>query len=55
MNESEGKTLQDRPEKSKNVEKWWKSHPDGSKADCQIDTGLDPKQSVNCGNESKCI
>ena len=32
-----------RPEKSKIVEEWRKAHPDGRKADCQRDTGLDPK------------
>ena len=32
-----------RPEKSKIVEEWRKTHPDGRKADCQRDTGLDPK------------
>ena len=29
-----------RPEKSKIVEEWRKSHPDGKKADCIRDTGL---------------
>ena len=32
-----------RPEKSKIVEEWRKTHPDGRKVDCQRDTGLDPK------------
>ncbi|EJX09252.1 replication protein [gut metagenome] len=32
-----------RPEKSKIVEEWRKAHPDSRKADCQRDTGLDPK------------
>ena len=32
-----------RPDKAKIVEEWRKEHPDGRKADCQRDTGLDPK------------
>ena len=32
-----------RPDKQKIVEEWRKSHPDGKKADCIRDTGLDKK------------
>ncbi|PBG44117.1 hypothetical protein BGU93_18990, partial [Clostridioides difficile] len=32
-----------RPENTKIVEEWRKTHPDGRTADCQRDTGLDPK------------
>ena len=32
-----------RPDKAKIVEEWKKSHPDGKKADCIRDTGLDKK------------
>ncbi|PBG42440.1 repa, partial [Clostridioides difficile] len=37
-----------RPEKSKSVEEWRKTHPDGRKADCQRVTGLDPKTIRKC-------
>lgn len=43
MNEDEGKALQGRPDKAKIVEEWQKSHPEGRKADCIRDTGLDKK------------
>lgn len=43
MNEDNGSVLQGRPEKSEIVKKWREEHPDGKKADCHRDTGLDPK------------
>ena len=47
MNEENGNILQGRPkgsgEKSKIVEEWQRQHPDGKKADCIRETGLDKK------------
>lgn len=43
MNEDNGEVLQGRPDKAKVVEEWRKVHPDGKKADCVRDTGLDKK------------
>ena len=43
MNEDKGEALQGRPDKKKIVEKWQENHPDGKKADCIRDTGLDKK------------
>ena len=39
----EWRNKEGRPEKSKIVEEWRKMHPEGKKADCHRDTGLDPK------------
>lgn len=47
MNEESGKALQGRPKGSgtaeQTVKEWRKSHPEGRKADCVRDTGLDKK------------
>ena len=43
MNEDRGEALQGRPDKSKVVEEWQKAHPDGTKAECNRQTGIDPK------------
>lgn len=43
MNEEIGKALQGRPDKQTVVIKWQCEHPDGKKADCIRDTGLDKK------------
>lgn len=40
MNEDRGKALQGRPDKAKIVEEWRESHPLGTKADCERDTGM---------------
>ena len=40
-----------RPEKSKIVEEWQQQHPEGKKADCRRDTGLDPKTIRKWWNE----
>ena len=43
MNEENGESLQGRPDKSKIVQEWRSAHPEGRKADCVRDTGLDKK------------
>ena len=46
-----------RPSKVKIVEEWQRQHPEGTKADCHRDTGLDPKtirKWWNCMTSSGC-
>lgn len=42
-NEDSGKPLQGRKPKKDIVQQWRLEHPDGRKADCHRDTGIDPK------------
>lgn len=43
MNDEKGKALQGRPTAEQTVREWQERHPEGKKADCHRDTGLDPK------------
>ena len=38
-----GETTQGRPSAQVQVQEWRRQHPEGRKADCHRDTGLDPK------------
>lgn len=47
------KSAEGRPTAEKIVHVWRQKHPDGRKADCHRDTGLDPKTIRNGGTASR--
>ena len=44
-----------RPDKAQNVREWREAHPEGTKADCNRETGLDPKTIRKWWSESEAL